>query len=305
MPASPKREAKGITSAPPKAKRPAKVKAQKLGGLTKQQNQVINQTQAGDLSLGQTANQQLGAIGQSYSQPFDYNQYQSPAGDDYQGWIDEQMGTYNKAFDARQNPIFEQQMGSFEQQMANRGIPMGSELYNREKSRLEQSQNDQRTQAYAQNQGQASQAAQGFFDIGSQAQANRYGLAQAGRNAPLNEYNQLMGAQSGMGMQNLGYSQQRGLQEQQGQIARSMPRGGGGGGGGGAGAMWQQYGFSSPMEYDAYKQAQARDQASWEWQNNPQYKGNKGPSAGAQLGGAALGTGLSILGQWAGNSLWG
>ena len=291
MPASPKRDAKGITSKPPRVK---KEKAQKLAGLTKGQNAVINQTQAGDLALGNTANRQLEGINSAYSQPFDFDQYKSPAGDDYQGWIDQQMGTYNDAFDARNNKIFKDQAGDFEQQMANRGIPMGSELYNKEKSRLEQSQGDQRQQAYAGNQAQASQAAQGFFDIGSQAQANRYGLAQAGRNAPLNDYNQLMGAQSGMGMQNLGYAQQRGLAEQGGQIARSMPRGGGGGGSGGGVGPFQ--GFGSIQELWAAQDARARGNQQFDWENNPQYRQPRGPSSSSQLIG---GVGGALLGGWA------
>jgi hypothetical protein len=283
----------GILSKPPKAKDrgKGKPKGQNLQGLTKQQNQIINQTQQGDLALGQTANQQIPGIQQNFEKPFNYQDYYGPAGDDYNGWIDNEMQTYQDAYDAEMNPQFQDQMGDFEQQMHNRGIPMGSELYDKEKTRLEKSQGAQRQQAYAANRSNAANSATQFFNIGSTANQNKFGMDQASYYQPLNNYNQLMGAQSGMGMQNLGYSQQRGLADQAGQIARSMPRGGGGGGGG-TPPMYAQYGFSSPMEYDAYKQQQARDAQSWEWANNPQYKTPKGASPWASLGGQALGIGL-------------
>ncbi len=286
----------GIASQPPK-KNAKKNKAQKLEGLTKGQNKQINQRQTQDLALGQQAGQMMPGIQDAYAQPFDYSQYGGPAEGDYKGWIENQMGDYTNAYNARMNPQFQQQMGDFEQKMANRGIPMGSELYNREKTRLEQSQNDARQQADAANMQNATSAASQFFGIGTQAQDRSLGLGQAARNAPLSEYNQLNAAQSPMMMQNLGYSQQRGLASQAGDIARSMPRGGGGGGGG-SGPLWSQYGFSSPMEYDAYKTQQSRDQAQWAWQNDPQYK-QKGNSVNPwmQFGGQILGAGIQGYAQ--------
>jgi len=118
---------------------------------------------------------------------------------------------------------------------------------------------------------------------------------------PLNNYNQLMAAQSPMGMQNLGYSQQQGLNNQAYQqqlgIIKATPRGGGGGGGGSP-SMWQQYGFTSPQEYDAYKTSNDIFRAQQMAAINNQYQ-PKGPSSGALIGGQALGTGLALLGNYA------
>lgn len=272
--------------------------AQKLEGLTKGQNALINTRQAQDQGLADTAGTMLGQINSNFSQPFDYSQYKGPAEGDYNNWISGQMGQYNQAFDQRMNPQFAQESQDLEQQLANRGIPMGSELYNREKSRLEQSHNDARTQAYASNQASAANAASQFFNIGTQAQDRGMGLAQSQRYAPLSEFNQLTAAQSPMMQQNLAYSQQRGLNTQQGQIQKSMPRGGGGGGG--SSPAWAQAGFSSMQEYDAYRVAQARDQKNWEWANDPNYKKGSGASPWAGFAGSIIGQGLQ---GWA--STWG
>lgn len=77
----------------------------------------------------------------------------------------------------------------------------------------------------------------------------------------------------------------------------------GGGGGGGTSPLYAQYGFSSPLEFDAWKTAKDREDQMWVWQNSPQYQQESGPSYGAQIGGAVLGTGLGILGDYA-SSFW-
>jgi hypothetical protein len=289
--------AQGITSKPPapkkdKSRGKGKEKGQQLQGLTKQQNRVINQTQKGDLSLGKSANQLLPGINDSLAQPFDFSQYKGPGADDYKGFITQQMGNYNQAYDARNNPIFQQQIGDFEQTMANRGIPMGSELYNREKSRIEQSQADQRQQAYAENQGQASQAANSFFNIGSQANQNNFTMDQNQRYGGLSDYTQLMGAQSGMANQNLGYSQQKDLQTQgeanQRYLQAHEYHGKGGGGGGGS----DYGGFGSQQAYWDAQDARSRANAEYDLQLQQKYR-PKAPSSGStllgQLGGAVLG----------------
>jgi len=287
-----KKEAKG-------QKKIAKQLAKETKVGEQNQQRVINQNVGNDLGLTQQAGAMMPAIQDAYSQPFDYNQGPAaPVGEDYNAFIDKQMSNYNSAFDKRMNPQFQQQNEDFEQQMANRGIPMGSELYNREKSRIEQSQNDARTQAYASGQSAAMDAAGRYFDVGTQAHQNNIAERLDARGRPLNEYGQLMGAQSG-------YSQQMGLQNDTQAHDRWMmqhtPRGGGGGGGGGgAGAMWQQYGFSSPQEYDAYKISMQRDQALWEQQNGP--KQPKAPSPYLGLAGNILGSAAS--GYFGSDGFW-
>ena len=321
---------------------PAPQGPQALPGLTEGQNSLINQRQGQDQQLGNMAGTALTNTQQDLSQPFDWNNQnyalpnspdysgvsQIPGGSDYNQWRQQQIDLSNQAFENRFAPVFKQQNDDFEQQMQNRGIPVGSDLYNKQKSALQQSQSDQRLQSQSAAMNQAANDASSFANVGFQAHNtgmqdvntkydagvtaanNNLTRAQQARYGNLNEYNQLAGAQSGMGMQNLGYSQNYNMQQMQNAnnaalqndqqaherwMMQNTPRGGGGGGGG-AGPVWQQYGFSSPMEYDAYKTAQARDQQMWQWNNQP--KAPSGPSTTSQVGGAILGTGLNLLGQY-------
>lgn len=302
----------GMTGTPPKAnakgggkKKKPKDGAQALPGLTSPQNQTINQRQEADLSLGNTANKMLPAIEGSYAQPFDWNSLPAnPVTGDYNKWVGDQMQQYNSAFDARMNPVYQQQSQDFEQMAANRGWTPGSENYNREKTRLEQSQNEARQQAYAANQSNAVSSAGQLFNIGTSAHSNALSDAMTQRNLPLTEFNALYAARAPYDMQNLGYAQQKQLQQDKFMQDRWMmqhtPRGGGGGGGGGGGYAWQQYGFGSPQEYDAYQDARKRAEQQFAWQNDPRYRTSSGPSMGSQLLGGVLGVGSGILGGYLG-----
>lgn len=329
-----KGKGKGITTEPPRLSKQERKEA-KAQGLRDPQYAGIRQRENMDLALGDYAQGMMPGIENAYSQPFDWNALPdweqgpdwdsipaAPVTGDYNNWRDEQINQSMAEFDAQMQPQFEKDQERFQQQMYNRGIPEGSEQYNRLYDQMVKSQSEARN-SYLQSarEGAANDASQ-FFNIGQQARTGaigegltRYGFGaqQRGdiynemmqqRNMPLNEYNQLMAARSPFDVQNLGYSQQRALQndqfEQQKWMLKNTPTGGGGGGGGGAGALWQQYGFSSPMEYDAYKTAQARQNQQWDWANNPAYRQPSGPSYGAQLGGSILGAGLGILGGYAG-----
>lgn len=335
-------QAKGIASPPPKPapkknaqKRNRNKGMQQLGGLTKQQNKAINLRQEADIGLSQNANQMLPGVYDAYSQPFDWNSLPQQSGqldwqnmpdapgmDDYNSWVDSQMQNYNQAFDQRMEPIFAKQDENFRQRMANEGVAEGSEKYNNAYKEMTQGQNDARTQAYAANQGQAVNSAMSMFgagqqnrnravgegitqfDVGNQVYDRALQNSMAQRNLPLSEFNSMYGAVSGMPLQNLGYSQAQGLQQQDFRnqsklLAQSKAgMGGGGGGSGEPNNIWNKYGFATPQEYDAYKVAQQRDQAMWDYANNPAYRSKGGPSAGSQLLGGVLGTGLGLLGAY-------
>jgi hypothetical protein len=304
MPASTKRQASGLTAEPPKGSKPSTKRKEprqpKYQYLNKRQTKTINQTNTGDIGLGDTALKQMPGIEQSYSQPFDYaGGPQAPVTGDYNQWVNNQMGTYANAYDQRMNPNFQQEAEDFEQQMANRGIPVGSELYNQQKQLMKQSQNDARTQAFASGQQNAISGASSLFNVGTQARGNYITEGLQQRNQALSDYSNLMGARSQMPMQNLQYSQQRGMQKQaedasmaqtQAQIQAQMAMAAmkGGGGGGGSQPVWAQYGFSSPQEYDQY-QIQLQQQANpTPKQPNP-YASILGQVGGAVLGGWATG----------------
>lgn len=192
--------------------------SQKLPGLTPQQNQGIDQRQGGDLSLGADANQQLAGIQQNFSTPFDYSKYEAmdPTQGDYNNFLNTQMQNYTNSYNTQMDPIIQQQSNDFEQQMAEQGIPVGSDLYNQQKNLMQQSQANAANTAFANDQSQAVTSAQGEFNVGTQAQQNALSLGQAAYNQPLTNYNALYGAQSGMNNTDLGYSQ--GLVSQNNQI---------------------------------------------------------------------------------------
>lgn len=311
-----KKNGNGIAAPAPKAKnrvrngkrgqKQREAKEQSLAGLTAGQNANINAQQNIDSQLYQGAGQLLPGAMESFSQPFQFSGPANPVTGDYNQWTDEQMQNYNNAFDQRMNPQFQRQTEDFEQMAANRGWDPKGELYKEQKKLLLASQNDARTQAYASGQSQATQNAMNLFNTGTQAHQNAYGEQIDSRNRPYNEFLALQGGTSGMNTQNLGFNQAGQLQKAGFANDRYLQahQKTGGGGGGGAGPLWQQYGFTSPMEYDAYKTQQARDNAMWDFQNNPQYRQQKGPSGGSQILGQALGTGLGLAGMYFGNK-WG
>ncbi len=270
---------------------------QYLAGLTPGQNVLINQRQEQDFDVGNIGGQMIDDIGAAYGNPFDWNALpNAPVQGDFNQWRQSQIDATYQDFNKRMEPQFKQQAEDFEQQMASRGIPMGSQLYEQQKKAMLQQQQDSRDSALTQAMGLAGQNAQQFYNIGTDARGNALNEGLMRRNMPLNEYNQIMASQSPMGMQNLGYSQQWNMQQdQQGHdrwMMRNQPRGGGGGGGG------DPYGgYGSQEALWAAQDARAQANKMWEWQNNPQYRQQKGPSAGSQLFGQALGTGLGILGH--------
>lgn len=252
-----------------------------------------------------------------------------PVQGDFNDWRQQQIDSSYKQFSDRNEPIFKQQMEDLEQERYNKGWSQDTKAYQDKLKLIQQGQNDARNSAMVQAQGIAGQNAGQFadvgfrasdqgmnqtlsrWDVGNQDYSNRFndelntynagvnvynnslGRGQQMRNQPLVDYNQLRAAQSGMGMQNLGFSQQQDLNNQQYQnqlgIIRATPRGGGGGGGGGSNPLWAQYGFSGPMEYDAYQDARGINRAQQMAALQPQpYK----PSAYAGLLGG-VGQGLA------------
>ena len=275
----------------PKAREKRRIKAR--DGLNRMQERALQQQERADVQLGSMANDMLSRVDESYEQPFDFSQLPSaPVSGDFNDWRTQQIDQAYKMYTDRQEPQFAKQREQLEQDLYNRGIPVGSGLYNQQVQELERAHNDARQSAMTNAQAIAGQNAGQFFDIGSQARGNALNEGMLERNMPLSEMQALRGAQSGFNAQNLAYNQQRGLTGYEADLqlrnARQMPRGGGGGN-----AAWQQYGFSSPMEYDAYKTQKEREDFLWAQQNTPKQK-SINPWAGL-LGGV----GSAALGGWA------
>jgi hypothetical protein len=267
-------------------------------GLNRAQSKALGQQEKADVQLGKMANQMLPSVQDAYAQPFDFDALPSQVtGQDFERWRNEQIDQAYQTYSSRMDPQFAQARQDFEQQMANRGIPVGSPLYNSQLQELERGQSDSRQSALTNAQGIAGQNAGQFFDIGQSARGQALQEGLLARGMPLAEFQALYGAQSGMVPQNLAYNQELGMAQKNFELARQMPRGGGGGGG----AAWEQYGFSSPQAYDAYQTQMERDNFLWAQQNTPK---QKQPSPWAGLAGQAIGAGLQGWGASGFEKFW-
>ena len=301
----------GLVSAPPKRpnrkrKRRAKQRARKqFPGLSGQQRGLIQERGGQDMSMAEYGGQTLMPRAfDAYDQEFDWNALpQGPVQGDFGDWRQEQIDSQYNDYTNRMQSSWDQENNEFEQMAHERGWAPGSDLYNQEKNRIATRQDDARQSALAGAMSGAAQSAGQFYDIGSRDRQNALSEGLQARGMPLSEYNAMNAAQSPMMMQNLGYSQQFGLQQNaqnftahQNALARA-----GAGGGGGPGeppiTPWGQYGFSGPQELDAYREQQRRDSVLWGQQNAPRQPSGPSPWAGAA--GGILG---SLAGGWA--STW-
>lgn len=304
--------AKGMLSEPPKKKAGGQAgKPQTF--MSAGQNKLVNQTRKADTQIGKQANRGFRRAAREMRQPFDFSQFeaQRPQGPDFsniaaqfnpQDWNayrQEQIAAANEEFDRQFAKDFAQEGDDFEQQMYNRGIPVGSELYNKEKTRLESRQDDaRRSNAYAaMNQGMANATGFGQMAMGARtSDINNQGNIYAGqlgaynsnvanalnqRYQPLNEANMMRAAQSPLMMQDAQFGNNMALGNQQGQFALAAKRAGGGGGGG---ADWQQNGFGSYQDYAAFQDARALNMA-----RQQQAMQGGGPSPWASFLGNAAG----------------
>jgi len=305
---------KGITTEPPKAnpnrnknkaKNQKKEAKQKYGefatpgyaGLNDAQSAVINQTNYGDFQLGQTAQGQLPGIQNAYSQPFDYSQLPQSPWEQGQTIKDMEGQYYDRALDNYNRSMKDQwkrEDDDLAQWAHNTGNPIGSPAYNAKAKILQDSRASQTQNAQDSAYFNSSQNATTWNNLGTQNFQNAYGFQQDKRNQPLTDYTNIMAAQSGMPLQNLGYNQAYGLQAQdqanQRWLMQHQPRGGGGGGGGGAPPYG---GFGSQAEYWAAQDARNRGNLEYEYQLKQKY--NPQPSQPSPWASAA-GQGLGILG---------
>lgn len=311
------KKTKGVTGKAPAGKKKAAQGNRPY--LNPTESKVINRRNTQDLRLAKRGGRVLDTALQSYDQPVNFDALpqapgaidwdsapQAVVGQDFEKWRNDQIDQTYNTYLSRHQKDFDREKEDFEQMAANRGWVPGSQVYNSEKSRLEQSQADQKNTALTQAQAVAGTNAQQFFDVGSNArnsymneQSNKYnfgnqyrqdayGNMMQQRGQGLQDYRDIMGAQSGFGAQNNQYSQ--GAQQADRNNAAAMAQ---------AMAMKPPAygGFSSPQEQAAFEDTRMRNNWTWQQANTPRQGGNQpNPWAGAlgQIGGA-------VGGAWAGN----
>lgn len=281
------------------------------------QQGLINQDTSRDTALGNQAADLQGQLANSWKNPysldgvstFDPNTFN---GDANRTAIEE--ATYNRLTRGQEDQ-FAKDNAAFQTQMANEGIPIDSPRYKAAFAQMQQSQNEQRLQAHSQATQQGAQELQQAWNMGMQGRQQKIGEYEAQRNSPYNELSNVLALRKGpvlpnyqgIGQVNVAAPDMMGAQLSYDQLAQQAElakhSGGGGGGGGGGGQIWQQYGFKTPQEYDAYKTQQAQENQMWNWANNPQYRQPKGPSTGSQIGGLIGSIAKPFISSYA-QSLW-
>lgn len=259
------------------------------------QKGLLDQQVNRDNRFGDILDSQIGGVQQAYQNPLDISGIgNDPRNMDFQAnrkaMEDRYMGRFNELNGSR----FTDDQNSLEQQMANRGIAPGNPLYEKEMQRLSRQQADERSGALMNALNMSGTEMQRDYSLGADARDRSINETLMQRDRPYQEMANVLGNVQGpmlpqfqdilgqsVQMRGLDQNQQQfqdtmGFNRQQNKLDRkqqnylaNLNRGGGGGGGGGAGAMWQQYGFSSPQEYDAYKTKQAQDAYLWERNNQP------------------------------------
>lgn len=282
--------------------------------LAKPEDRLYNTALRTDQQLGQAAQDQFGQAVESMEQPVDWGQFDqvydpnyeeiAPAfnPDDWNQWRQQQIDASAQDFERQFGKRFQQQEQDLQQQLTNRGIPMGSELWNNQMKELREQQEGQRQSNMVQAMNLASSNAAQFGNLAMQArdqgfgeQMSRYGQSvqerqrQQGdyfqqRYNDLSEANMLRGAQSPLLAQNMQYARQAQLQQQQADAATRLKymglQAGAAGGYRGTGLPYQDV---LAMETASQIAVNAAD---------PRYQQGKSPSpwwgaAGGILGGVA------------------
>lgn len=146
---------------------PATGRMTQTSALDGSQQALLDQDIGRDTGLGQTASMLQGRVQSDLSQPFDFDPTTGR-----QRIENQLISRFNEIND----PRFQQENMDFDQEMSNRGIPLGSPQYNQLKMEHSRAQNDART-------GYQTQALQ----LGGQEMDRDYGMAVDNRNRSINE----------------------------------------------------------------------------------------------------------------------
>jgi len=313
-------------------------------GLSEAEQSKLDWQNQAETKANSLIDRQFEQVNKNFSQPLSFDDLgPAPMAGGYESDRQRVEKDYSDRYLRQMQPEWQRQEKEFVETMAGRGIPEGSELFNRQLGEFKKQQNqsmlDINSQAI-----QAGGAEQSrLFEQGNTARGNAIGERMAVRGNPFNEMSQLLGTRQGVQnpqfaptpevqVQPTDYTgaystfqstqQRRQEQEQQAQqfgqqqkfeseqsaLNRQVQReairkSGGGGGGGGGGPSWAE---RAAYELDAKKQLMAQ-----EHQYNLETIGagkpgkpSKGSGFGAAAGSAA-GSFANAAGSAAGSSLFG
>lgn len=162
--------------------------------LSDPEQQKLANSQNTDISMGNLGYNLTNQLGNSIGQPMDFSTLGAmPMQNGFDDFRNRVETTLTDRFAKRNDPLFAKQSEDFEQQMANRGIPVGSKLYNDQKQQLMNQQQDARDAATAQAVQLGNQEAQSAFGMSMQQRNQGMNEMLTGRNQPLSEISQVRG----------------------------------------------------------------------------------------------------------------
>jgi hypothetical protein len=143
--------------------------------LSPEQQQLLDIQNQTSIGMGNLQNKGLSYVENMISQPFDTSklpQFGINAGEDYSSAIMRRLG-----------PQLQMEQKSFDQRMANQGIPVGSEAYQNARRIFDMGQNDRLVSAQT-----------GGIDVGMRANQQAFNQAGYIRNEPINTLNAIRSA---------------------------------------------------------------------------------------------------------------
>lgn len=167
--------------------------------LTPEQQAIVNQQTDISRQLNELAGQQTGRVGTALATPFSYAGLPAaPAASENarQQTIDALYGQYRSRLD----PQFQEQQTALETSLANQGIPVGSDAYNRAVESFGRTRNDAYTSALNQSIGAGGAEQSRLFGLGGAERERAIQEASYLRNLPLQEAAALMGTAPGVTM---------------------------------------------------------------------------------------------------------
>ena len=171
----------------------------KISELSPEQQQILAGRQGLDIGLQQTAQGLLPSIQQQLQQPFSYEGIPGlPTTGDLSADRQRMEQKLYDTFLDRMQPQFDREQERLEQQLANQGVPRGSEKYTKALDDMRQRQNDALMQASARATELGGQELRRSFDIG--LEGRKQGIAEYTdqRYAPLTELGSLRGQTYGV-----------------------------------------------------------------------------------------------------------
>lgn len=272
------------------------------------------------------ASQQFGQVEKAFQNPLSFDDLGAiPTAEQYAGDRKRVEDAIYERYMSRLKPQMDQQYGQFQQEMANRGIPEGSALYNKQLNEFRQAQNDatQGILTQAIESGGAEQSRLFGQTMSARQQAINERLQQRG--LPFQEMSQILGSRQGVQSPEFGQtpqmniaptdytgayniyaqqqSQQQQLEQQQAQFAadqafkaeqaamdrelQRMAIAKSGGGGGGGGPDWFAKADYELKAQQAMSEMEFNQQKELLALQNPGKKDKKGGGIGGAVGSAA------------------